>query len=255
LARKQPHTKGSPAIVRKWSRILACGCSHGDLANKERLAEVLAFKQTYKPKYVVELGDLMDTAAFRSGARGTADESVPVAPDTLAACDWIRALEPTHVAYGNHDWRLRHWMEHPNAILSHAATVVWNALDDTVKSVGAITVPYDIDDGWFKLGAHYWGHGYMFNEHAVRDHAEMLGGPVVMAHVHVPQQVPGRVRGAQGSFCVGTLADVKKLSYARTRRNTTRWNGGCVWGEVCENESRLWLSEGVGLGPIQFPTL
>lgn len=253
--RKQAVAKGAPAVIRTWTRILAVGCSHGDLAHPDRLSEVLAFKQTFQPKHVIELGDVIDTAAFRSGAKGTKDETVPVSDDRMAAIRWIEAYQPTVITWGNHCNRLVNWMGHPNAIVADCARMTWNALNDAAARVGALTIPYDIDEGWYSLGGVYWGHGYMFNEQFVRDHAEMLGGPCVIAHGHVPQQVPGRVRGSQPSFCVGMLGDRKKMNYARLRRNTSRWNAGAVWGEICENESRLWLASAQGHGPIQFPNL
>jgi len=251
--RKQPLAKGAPAVTRKWSRVTAIGCTHGDLVDPTRLDEVMAFVHRFEPKLRFDLGDLIDTAAFRHGAKGTQDESHPIEPDRIAGVEWIKRYKPTHISWGNHDWRLVEWRSHHNAVLAFAAGVVWNALEDAARDVGAKTVPYDLDDGWFYEGGMYWGHGYWFPESAVRDHAEYLGGPCCIAHLHRPLQERSRTRTSRDSFCVGLLGDPKKMTYARRRRATSRWAGGCVFGEICDNDHALWLATGQPRQPIHFP--
>ncbi len=244
------HTRG---VIRRWKRVTAIGCSHGDLADKSRLDEVMKFVSRFDPKIRFDLGDVMDTAAFRNGAKGTKDEAMPIEPDNLAAVDWIRRYRPTHISWGNHDWRLVEWRGHHNATLAYAAGIVWNKLEDAAKEVGALTVPYDYEKGWFELGGRAWGHGYWYNEAAVRDHAEYLGMPVVMAHLHRALSERGRTRADTTSFCVGLLADIDKMNYARRRRATSRWSAGIVFGEVCEGDAALWLATGAKGKPIHFP--
>lgn len=240
-------------INRRWRRVMAVGCSHGDLIDTRIAKQVLRFRDDYKPEIRFELGDVIDTAAFRHGAKGTKDETRPIAPDFFAGKRWLQQYEPTHIAWGNHDVRLLEYADHPNAILAHAASTLWNDLTDTAAHLKAKTVPYDIEKGWFDMGGVFWGHGFMYNENAVRDHSEMLGGPVVMAHLHQPQQVEGRIRGAARSFCVGTLGEIEKFSYARRRRATLRWGHGCVFGEISDKEAVLWLASCPKGGQLRFP--
>jgi hypothetical protein len=238
----RPHNPKATAFVRKWRRVVAIGCTHGDLAHPERLNEVIAFCDRFKPEIRFDLGDIMDTAAFRSGSRGTKDEAQPIAPDNLAAIEWLRRYQPTHIAWGNHDWRLVEWQGHPNAALSFAASTVWACLQDEVRKLHAWQVPYHITKGWFQMGGYFWGHAYMFGENATRDHAEMLGGPVAHAHTHRAETSHGRTLYDSASFSVGTLADVEKMHYADRQRSKTRWGAGALFGEMCETESRLWLA-------------
>ncbi len=63
-------------IVRKWKKFFAVGCSHGHLADQSALATALKFKSAWKPDTVMHLGDFMDLAALRSGAKGTPDENM-----------------------------------------------------------------------------------------------------------------------------------------------------------------------------------
>lgn len=241
------------AIVQRYRRVMAIGCTHGDLADQSRLDEAIAFRDRFKPDVRFDLGDLIDTRAFRSGARGSKDEAADPVPDRNAAADWIRRYEPTHVSWGNHCWRLVEWQGHPNAVVSYAASTIWEDLQKAVREVHAKTRPYHISKGWFEMGGVFWGHGYMHNQTAVRDHAEMLGGRVVMAHLHTPEQVPGRVINSGPSFCVGTLANVDRMTYADRNRSKTRWGAAVLFGEVSEKESHLWLVSAKPGEPLRFP--
>lgn len=232
---------------------MAIGCSHGELANANIQKQVLEFRDRFKPEVRFELGDIVDTAAFRSGSRGTPDEGKAIEPDEFSAISWLQRYEPTHIAWGNHDARLVELTHSPNAIVSYAASSLWSKLTDCAGKLKARTKEYDYEHGWFEIGGYFWGHGYWFNEAAVRDHAEYLGGPVVMAHLHRTVQENGRTRKDTPSFCVGTLADVDSMKYARRRRATARWRHGVVFGEVSDRSAQLWLASCPKGGSLKFP--
>jgi hypothetical protein len=231
------------AVIEKRKRVMAVGCSHGELADKNIQKQLLAFRDRFKPEVRFELGDLVDTAAFRAGARGTPSENTKIEPDEFAAFRWLQQYEPTHIAWGNHDWRLVKFMASQNAILSYASAKLWHGLQTEAAKLHAKTVPYDIEEGWFDMGGTYWGHGYWYNEASVRDHSEYLGGPCVIAHLHRAEQSEGRTRFGSNSFCVGLTAEPKKMEYARYRRATSRWTHGCVFGEIGQRSSHLWLAK------------
>jgi hypothetical protein len=144
-------------------------------------------------------------------------------------------------------------MSDPKAIVAALAGTMWKELNDELVKLHTKTVPYDIEDGWFVDGGTAWGHGFMYNMQAVRDHAEMLGMPVVMAHLHTPQEAPGRTVRDSASFCVGALADDRKLTYGRRRRNSLTHGHGIVYGEMSETESHLWLIKARNNEPLNFP--
>ena len=129
-------------VVRKWKRILAVGCSHGLHADPKALAAVLKFRDSYKPAHVVHLGDFIDTTAFRSGAKGSSDESEPVQPDVDGGLDFLEKLRPTLTLAGNHEARLWRLAKSPNAIIAHCATTVIGEIHDTCKSLKSEFVGY-----------------------------------------------------------------------------------------------------------------
>lgn len=234
---------------------MAVGCSHGHLAHPGIRKQVLAFKERWKPEIRFDLGDIVDTAAFRAGASGGtgADAAEPIDPDFSMAERWLQMYEPTHLSWGNHDWRLMEWTNSPNAIVAHAASSLWERLQKQIRTLKTKTREYDIERNWFEMGGYFFGHGFFYNEAAVRDHAEYLGGPVVMAHLHAPQMVQGRTRIFSPSYCVGTLANIDQMNYARRRRATSRWGQGVVFGEISDRSAKLWLSQCEPGGTLPFP--
>ncbi len=240
-------------LIRKWEKVMAVGCKHGEFVHPLIHKQVLKFEASYKPKYRFELGDILDTTAFRHGAKGTKDETADVGADFLSGVRWLEQYRPTHIAWGNHDARLVELADAPNGIVAHCASTLWHDLQDAAAKIKAKTVPYDFHKGWFELGGYYWGHGYWYNEQSVRDHAEFLGGPCCIAHLHRAYQENGRTRRFSPSFCVGAMADAEKLKYSRRRRATARHGHGLVFGEVCGNESRLWLARSENGQPLHFP--
>ncbi len=241
------------AIIQRWKKVIAVGCSHGELANKNIQQQVLDFCDDYKPQIRFDLGDVVDTAAFRAGARGTPDEARKAEPDEFAAISWLERYRPTHLTWGNHCWRLMDLQNSPNAIVSYAASSLWTKLTDATRRLKTQTREYDIEKNWFEMGGHYWGHGFFWNENALRDHAEYLGGPVVMAHLHRPEQSQGRNLRWATSYCVGCLADVPSMHYARRRRATSRWGHGAVVGEISDKSAHLWLVSCAPGGKLIFP--
>ena len=237
----------------RWKRVVAVGCTHGELVYPPARKQVLDFVRRFKPEIRFDLGDLMDTTCFRSGAAGTKDEAQSPRDDYSAALRWMDEYEPTHIAWGNHEWRMHRLMDHPKAIVATLAAQMWHGLEDKAAKLKSKTVPYTLRHGWHYVGGVAWGHGFMFNEMAVRDHAETLGCPVVMAHLHAPQEAEGRTIKDTHSFCVGGLVDDENLEYGNLRRASLRHGHGVVFGQVSETEAHLWLAYSENRKPIYFP--
>ena len=229
-------------INRKWKRILAVGCSHGDLANGHALAAVLRFVEDWRPVHRIHLGDCYDTAAFRTGANGTTDESHAIGPDITAGQVFLNAFRPTAFCMGNHENRIVKLCGHHNQIIATAANAVLLDMLRPIKKMRCDILPYNIKTGWHRLGNVRFGHGYFYGENYLRDSAESFGNCVV-AHAHRAGMAKARSLTNATAYGVGTLADVQKMGYASERRSTLSWSHGMVFGEVCEDEAQLCLWE------------
>ena len=228
-------------MVRSWKKLLAVGCSHGDRANGKSLEAVLRFRKEWKPDTVIHLGDFVDTTAFRSGAKGTSDESKGVAPDIECGLDFLRKLRPNVLTLGNHEWRLWRLAGHYNAIVAGLAVKVIGEINDLCASMKCEVV----QDEWkrHKQIANYkFFHGWYFNENACRDHAEAFGN-CVFAHTHRTGMQKGRRDDSPTGYCVGTLCDIPAMDYASSRRATLGWSSGFVWGVYTNDRAVLWLHE------------
>lgn len=221
---------------------MAVGCSHGNLINPIARDAVLKFKKSWNPDMMVHLGDFVDTAAFRSGAHGTADEARPISPDIECGLEFLEQISPNLILLGNHEDRLWKLSHHYNAIVQLAAAQIISEINDVASRIGAELVPWTILSGYREIGGYKYCHGFMIGENAARDHAESFGN-VVHAHAHRAAMAKGRRSDNPTGFCVGTLADIPALDYAKSRRSTMAWSAGFVWGEYCGDQSVLWLHE------------
>lgn len=93
-------------IVRHWRKVLAVGCSHGQMLDPAARDAVMKFKERWRPHDIMHLGDACDTTAFMGGAAGKAQESEPVRPDIDAGLEFIVDLGVTIWTLGNHEDRI-----------------------------------------------------------------------------------------------------------------------------------------------------
>lgn len=236
----------APAVVRRWKRILAVGCSHGVYADQHALDAVYRFIKAFKPHTVVHLGDFMDTGAFRRGA-SEKEAAEPVRPDIECGLHFLKAIKANIVCLGNHEHRLWRLAQSPSAIVAELSQIVVKEIETTCKKLHAKLVPYHILRGYYTLSDIIFAHGFFYNVMACRDMAEAfcdLAHPkVVFAHTHTTGMAKGRNRCNGTGYNVGTLAEIPNLDYAMQRRQSMAWSGGFVWGEYSDKESMLWLHQ------------
>lgn len=228
-------------ITKRWRRFMAVGCSHGNLADKAALAAVLKFKAAWKPDTTAHLGDAFDLTAFRSGAKGTSDETERPKPDVDSGMDFIERLRPQLWLMGNHEDRVYRLRHHYNAIVSELATNICEDIETTAKAIKCEIVPWSFKQSR-KVGNYSLLHGWFFNENCCRDHAEAFGN-CVFAHAHRAGIGKGRRSDNPTGICVGTLANIPNMDYAKARRSTLSWSAGIVWGEYTDSSAVMWLHE------------
>ena len=228
--------------IRNWKRLLAVACSHGGLADPTAIAAVVKFKRQFRPHKTIHLGDFTDTTAFRSGAKGSSDETEPVRPDIDAGLEFIEQLGADLVFCGNHEariWRLAH---HYNAIVSELSKHVIERIQSRCKRQRAELVEYDGVWQQRTIGNFKFMHGVFYSENAARDHAEAYGN-CVHGHTHRSGIAKGRRDDNPTGFNVGTLTKIPNMDYANTRRATLAWSQGFVFGEYCDDLCQLYLHE------------
>lgn len=228
--------------IRKWKRLLAVGCSHGNHIDPKARSAILNFKDAWKPHKTIHLGDFVDTAAFRAGAKGTSDESEPISPDFEAGLGFLKDLRPNLIFNGNHEARLWRLAGHHSAIIQELS----KDLIERIRTRAAICRAEFVEGWgirhWRMVGNFKFMHGYLFSENSCRDHAEAHGN-IVFAHTHRAGVAKGRRDDSPTGYCVGTLSNIPAMEYAQARRATLSWSGGFVWGEYTDDRCVLWLHE------------
>ena len=245
-------------VVRRWRKFFAVGCTHAGHLDLKAWGEVIKFKQRFKPDTTIHLGDFLDTSCWRAGARNSPDDpdkGSSFSEDYLHGIGQLKELFTggEHVTLmGNHEWRVFGLTKSSSAVVAYAAEEGVKAIEGALKKLKSRMFPYDVEKGVFLLGPMACVHGYSCGEAALRDHCEMYGRSVLMAHTHRPEQVRGRTIGSPMGTCVGTLMRIQDAAYARHRRATLRWAHGCAFGEYCADAVQTWLATPVK-GEWRFP--
>ena len=231
-------------ILKHRKRFVAVGCGHGIHLDQSAWRQFLKFCAAFKPQVRIHLGDAFDTTAFRAGALDGAqagkDQAASICDDLGSGLVALQQYEPTVFFAGNHEDRLVGMASHPKAIIAYAAGQVQKDIDEVCRRMHCETVPYDIERGWRRLGDTLFGHGYMFNENAPRDHAESFG-KCVIAHLHKVAMVSGRALNAPSCYVVGCMAEIPAMAYARRRRSSLSWANGFAYGEYTEDSCDIRL--------------
>lgn len=239
-------------VVRRWRKYLAVGCNHGPFICPQARKAVMDFKADYKPNHVIHLGDFLDQTALRSGAFGTKDQSASIQKDLTAGLDFLRELEPKWIFEGNHEDRVYRYSHCLDAVKAFAASRIIQDLHELRDELKAELISYNIDTGWRELGNHLFGHGYLYNEAAIRDHAELVGNCVI-AHLHRTGEERGRRRGGATGYCVGLLADIPSLDYAKTHKATMKWQNAFAYGEWTDGATTVNLVKRADNGQWRLP--
>src|SRR4051812_35329957 len=92
-AQRRKSAPEAPAVVRRWKKWMAVGCSHGFLIDRQAGRIACKFKSDYKPDLTIHLGDFWDATALRSGAPGTKDSAVSIDHDLRCGLTFIEQLE------------------------------------------------------------------------------------------------------------------------------------------------------------------
>lgn len=232
---------------------MAVGCSHGNLIDPKAASAVFRFKKNFKPQRIFHLGDWCDTAALRMGAKGTEDEGRPINSDIDEGLLFLERLGVTDCTMGNHDERPWRFKNHHNAIIRELAGQLIADIDYSMSRLGIQWVATWSNRSYIQAYGFKWMHGYMYNENVARDHAEAHGN-VVFAHAHTAMLQKGRRDDNPTGICVGTLANIPCMEYAKNRRKTLSWSQAIVYGEGCgDTMGWIQLYENGQNGPWRLP--
>jgi hypothetical protein len=222
-------------ISRKWRRYVALTCSHGSDIDPRAREAALTFIDRYKPQTRLHLGDAIDLACLRAGARRDPDDpdrASSLMDDLLAGLSFLHELKPTIYFHGNHEARAVGLAHSGNQVVAYAAGAVMARIQDELARYKTEIVPYAgiLKNSVRHLGGTAFLHGALFNVSAARDTAETIGTHCVFGHTHRVAIEAARTHSDAIGYNIGCLARLD-MEYAAGRRQSLAWRHAICFGE------------------------
>lgn len=228
-------------------RFVAVGDNHGSLINQEDCKTFLDFCADFKPHHRIHLGDNWDFANIRKGVDPEEEIDDPQ-PDWDAGYLFLERFRPTVFLCGNHDYRVFRLVKDARGLVRKYARDGIKEILANFERLKCRFIPYDVEEGIYRLGDWSFMHGYSTGQNALTVHTTLVRGNVVIGHLHRNEMLPAKMIGGALGFCVGGLGDHKAMTYARHRPATTAWGKGWVYGHQDEKTGRLSVSPYFKLG-------
>lgn len=231
------------ATLRRWTRWVACGDSHGDNIDAPTYAAFKDFVREWKPHRRVHGGDIWD---FRWLRRAASDEekAEAIATDFTAGLDFLSWYRPTDIALGNHDARLWNTLESTTHGATKALlTLMLDRISEATEGVNV--VPYDKRRGVLNIGNVRVVHGYGSGIGAVRKAALVYGNCLVF-HLHRNEQHTCERLDRATATAVGALCKID-LPYNRATLGSLMHENGWSYGITSPTgQTAVWLAQRVG---------
>ncbi len=227
------------SITRKWKKWVGVSCSHGSDIDPKAREAFLTFLDRYKPEQRIHLGDAIDLACLRAGARRDPDDpdrAESLMDDLLAGLSFLHEMRPTMYFHGNHEARAVSLAHSANQVVAYAAGAVMAKIHDNLAKYKTEIIPYRgmARDSVRYLGGTAFLHGSLFNVSAARDTAETVGAHCCFGHTHRVAMESARTHADAIGYNIGCLARLD-MEYAAGRRQTLAWRHGFAYGEYCDS--------------------
>jgi len=226
-----------------WEKFMVIGCSHGSLIDREAEQIAKDFMSEWKPKHKAHLGDLWDFAALRRGA-SPEERQEKISYDYNCGLEMLDWYKPQLLTLGNHDHRLwRAASEYAShTVLAEMLEAKANDAEEQLRKRRIKWCHWGVKNYLtFPCGGPVLIHGYRSTMHPAKAHFENWG-ECITAHVHKPNTyVAAHIKGGE-SHCIGTLADIGKLSYADAYPAKLGWRNGFGYGMINSktNQWKMW---------------
>jgi hypothetical protein len=215
-----------------WEKFMVIGCTHGNHICPDAEAAARRFMNKWKPKHRAHLGDVWDFAGIRKGA-SPEERMEGIKADYQAGMATLAWFKPQLLTMGNHDYRIwRVAKECSNGIMADMASMFCDDIETELRRRRIKWVPSAVDQYLqFPCGGPKLLHGYRATMYPAKAHFENWGD-CITAHVHKPDTHEARHVDGGTAHCIGTLADLKKLSYADHTPAKLAWRNSFGYGMI-----------------------
>ena len=221
---------------------------HGDMQQGNVANELYEFTEKFKPDIKIFGGDLFDFRAIRRGATAT-ERADSMALDVELGLEFLSKWRPNVFLRGNHDERLWDTAKYADdgLVRDHAQDGV-RSITTKCKFIKCKMLPYNVNEGIYKLGKLTFIHGFHAGITATKRHAEIYsceGGATIHGHTHSIQQASiARLGGAVG-FGVGCLCQLN-MEYNRHFTSRLMHAHGWAYGFATKDDYQVFQARKMG---------
>lgn len=217
MKKKQIH---APSLINqnRFVKLLLVADNHGQLIDHEAEERLFTFKRSWRPNITIHLGDCYNFDALRKGATPP-DMNMDMGVDVGYANAFLERLRPNYYLMGNHDWRTRANIEHPNAVIRYACQTQIDAFKKMMERLKVEVYDWGVRPGVLELYGQRYIHGYSQSANARTKRAFEVYGPVVQGHGHTPELVfnpsyNGGMSMTLPSMCNNAMMEYQRGQYA-----------------------------------------
>tara|TARA_R110000868_G_scaffold84282_1_gene237649 strand:+ start:677 stop:1414 length:738 start_codon:yes stop_codon:yes gene_type:complete len=213
-----------------WEKSIFIGCTHGDLVCPDAVSVLKQFLAEWKPKHRIHLGDLWDFRGLRGGANPE-ERAEDIRYDYNCGIELLDFYKPQILTLGNHDHRIwRVAKETSNGVLADLMAKFCDDAETDLRKRRIKWSPWGVEQGiQFPIGNIWLNHGYSSTMYPAKKAFEEFGDSA-SAHVHKPSRYEARHKKGGKAFTVGTMADIKKMSYANGYPAKLGWRNSFEYG-------------------------
>jgi predicted phosphodiesterase len=188
--------------------------THGDLVCQDAVKMVKDVIADWKPKHRVHLGDVWDFRALRKKAEAE-ERAEGISYDYNCGFELLEWYRPNLLTMGNHDYRLwRAARETSNGVLADLCGRLVDEAEDRMRKLKIQWCAYAVDQYLqLPMGGPKLIHGFKSSMYPAKAHFDNWGS-CLFGHVHRPDSYEARHIDGGKAYALGTLADLKKMSYA-----------------------------------------
>jgi hypothetical protein len=213
-----------------WEKSIFISDTHGDLVCPDAVKVVKRFIEDWQPKHRCHLGDVFDFRAIRRGA-SPEERMEGISYDYNCGFELLEWYQPHFLTMGNHDHRLwRAAGETSQGVLADLCAMKAQETEERLRKLRIKWVPYNVGSYLTLPGCRLkLIHGFRSRMHPARAHfAEW--GDVVFGHCHKPDSHTATHIDGGKAFACGTLADIRKMSYADHQPGKLGWRNSFLYG-------------------------
>lgn len=168
----------------------------------------------WKPKWRVHLGDAWDFRALRKKAEAE-ERAEGISYDYNCGFELLEWYRPHFLTMGNHDYRLwRAAKETSNGVMADLCASLAEDAEEKLRKLRIQWCPYAVDQFLqLPMGGPKLIHGFKSSMYPAKAHFDVWGS-CLFGHVHRPDSYEARHIDGGKAYALGTLANLKKMTYA-----------------------------------------